>query len=89
MTPEADDDRDELRSTIPINRQLVELIAKSLDDLDIRLRQPLVLQALQETTRRTDLVSADCLVDAVGFQALRLRQILASQEPASEHPATE
>jgi uncharacterized protein (UPF0216 family) len=59
-----------------MKRHHLELLAQLLDDLDERLRQPLVIEALRSAPGSRRETDAGLLIDTVGFQALRLRQIL-------------
>lgn len=76
MTPDPDAASDEISSTIPMNRQHIELLAALLEDLDRCLRQPPIAHTLRAETQPADLPERGVLIDLVGFQALRLRQIL-------------
>jgi hypothetical protein len=64
------------RSRIPIDRQHLELLADLLGDLDDYVRRPFVAHALRIADSPGRRVDTDLLIDRVGFQALRLRQIL-------------
>jgi hypothetical protein len=88
MTPHTDNDWNEIRSTIPMTRQHIELLAQLLTDLDACLRQPCVLHTLQKA-QHSGGIDAGSLIDGVGFQALRLRASLAPSEPSDDDPATE
>ncbi len=86
MTPTIDIGDAEIPSTIPINRHQVELLAQTLDDLDALLRNPLVISALRRTARPCD---TGLLIDMVGFQALRLRQILTRHQADDDEPTAD
>lgn len=70
-------------STIPINRQYLQLLEQLLTDVDSLLRQPLVINELRCAAGRARDVDVGYLMDAVGLQALRLHQLLAA--PPSPH----
>jgi hypothetical protein len=65
-------------STIPINRQYLQLLEQVLIDADSLLRHPLVIHALRCAAGQEREVDVGYLIDAVGLHALRLHQLLAA-----------
>jgi hypothetical protein len=76
MTPDPNVANDEISSKILMNRHHLELLAQLLEDLDTYLRQPTIAHTLRAETQPVDRPDSGVLIDLVGFQALRLRQIL-------------
>lgn len=81
MSPDpTDDDLDEIRSTISINCQYAELLEQLLIDLDICLRQPLMIEVMRYVAREVTDADPGALIDCVGFHALHLRQLINDAE---------